>query len=97
MKDPLATLLLPSDLVTGPDDVLDHFCAFLANVTADEYDPDNWSQAKDQRTFRADDASAILRYYTVMSSITAIRSVTDDEKQEQWDLICPDRNKSAKS
>ena len=88
------TLFSDSKLVSGPDDILDDFCAFLANVTADEYDPDNWSKTKENRTFRADDASAILRYYTRMSTLTALGEVDDDTKQAEWDTICPDRAKS---
>jgi hypothetical protein len=93
-KQARETLFSDSKLVSGPDDILDDFCAFLANVTADEYDPDNWSKTKENRTFRADDASAILRYYTRMSTLTALGEVDDDTKQAEWDTICPDRAKS---
>ena len=86
-----------SKIVSSPDAPLDDFCAFLANVTADEYDPDNWKKTKENRQFSANDASAILMYYTVMAEKTLEGEVTDDTKQQEWDRICPYRNKSSKS
>ena len=86
-----------SKIVSSPDAPLDDFCAFLANVTADEYDPDNWKKTKENRQFSANDASAILMYYTVMAEKTREGEVTDDTKQQEWDRICPYRNKSSKS
>lgn len=93
-KNPGETLLSDSKLVSGPTDIIDDFCAFLASVTSDEYDPDNWKTTKAYRVFRADDASAILRYYTRMSTLTARGDVTEDVKQAEWDAICPYRAKS---
>ena len=92
--DAETVLLSTSKLVSGPDDVLDDFCAFLADVTMDEYDPDNWHLTKNERKILADDASAILRFYTRMSTLTSLGEVDDSTKQEEWDTICPDRAKS---
>ena len=66
--------------VTSADDILDHFAAFLADVDQDEYDPNNWSKMKGDRTVNAVDASYILSYYA--------ESQTSSQKPaEIWDKV----------
>ena len=62
-----------SNLVKGPDDILDHFVTFLCDTTNEPYpqikdaSPDNWKLMKGDRKILADDASYILKYYTELS------------------------------
>ena len=62
-----------SNLVKGPDDILDHFVTFLCDTTNEPYpqvqdaSPDNWKLMKGDRKIQADDASYILKYYTELS------------------------------
>ncbi len=52
----------------NPDLDLDQFGAFLVDVDKDVYDADNWKAKKSDRTIDAKDASAILKFYSIMSA-----------------------------
>ncbi len=64
----------------NPDLDLDQFGAFLVDVDQDVYDLDNWKTKKSGRVIDAKDASAILAFYSKMST-----SATD--AQETWNEV----------
>ena len=66
--------------VESADDILDHFAAFLADVDQDEYDPENWSKMKGDRTVDAVDASCILSFY-------AEKSTSDKSAGDIWKSV----------
>ena len=69
----------PPPVVRTPVD-LDQFGAFLVDVDQDVYDLDNWKTKKSGRVIDAKDASAILAFYSKMST-----SATD--AQETWNEV----------
>lgn len=70
-----------NDIINNnPDLDLDQFGAFLVDVDQDVYDLDNWKTKKSGRVIDAKDASAILAFYSKMST-----SATD--AQETWNEV----------
>ncbi|MDD6058990.1 MAG: cohesin domain-containing protein, partial [Ruminococcus sp.] len=82
--DPAKIQLSESPYVTGADDVLDDFCAFLGDVDVNEWSEDNWKLTKADRKILANDAGAILTFYSESQTPGA-------EAQALWDEIVPER------
>ena len=61
----------------NPDLDLDQFGAFLVDVDKDVYDADNWKTTKSGRVIDAKDASAILKYYSIVST-------GETDRQKAW-------------
>ncbi len=82
--DPAKIQLSESPYVTGADDVLDDFCAFLGDVDVNEWSESNWKLTKADRKMLANDAGAILTFYSESQTPGA-------EAQALWDEIVPER------
>ncbi|MBE6858936.1 MAG: hypothetical protein E7498_05830 [Ruminococcus sp.] len=82
--DPAKIQLSESPYVTGADDVLEDFCAFLGDVDVNEWSEDNWKLKKADRKILANDAGAILTFYSESQTPGA-------EAQALWDEIVPER------
>ena len=87
--DPLEVQLSKSDLVTGPNEPLEHLAAFLADVDTNEWDPDNWRVRKEDRTIDGTDATNILKFYTLMMS--GVPGQPDPVAYDVWNEVVPDR------
>ncbi|MBQ8582289.1 MAG: cellulose-binding protein CttA-related protein, partial [Ruminococcus sp.] len=82
--DPAAIKISESEYVTSATDVLDDFCAFLGDVDANEWSEGNWKLTKADRKILANDAGAILTFYSESQTPGA-------EAQPLWDMIVPER------
>ena len=84
IADPSEVKLSESEYVTGADDILDDFCAFLGDVDANEWSEDNWKLTKSERRILANDAGSILTFY-------AKSQMPNAEAQAIWDEVVPER------
>ena len=73
--------------VESGDDVLDHFAAFLGDVTENEWGGTNWITRKSGRVINAVDASNILGFYAKRSS----QNFSNMTNTEVWDDVLGDK------